>query len=173
MSPAPLPTKAPAAAKPAAATQHKVGANPNRQLFKRSTYEGVADIGPVAGETFAQKVERLKKVSVAAKLRQEAGGGPIPAEAVEAAAPETAAAPVTTETAVETAAATVESTVASPKAAVTTKTGQADRTLMKRYTYCGVVDTGPLPGETFEQKCERLRAVSAAAKQRADEGEAH
>src|SRR5207244_2272561 len=49
-------------------------------------------------------------------------------------------------------------------------TGQADRTLMIRSTYCGVVDTGPVPGETFEQKVERLRAVAAAAKQRADGG---
>ena len=28
----------------------------------------------------------------------------------------------------------------------------------------GVVDTGPVAGESFEQKVERLRAVSAAAK---------
>src|SRR5256885_1494595 len=49
-------------------------------------------------------------------------------------------------------------------------TGQADRTLMIRSTYCGVLDTGPVPGETFEQKVERLRAVAAAAKQRADGG---
>src|SRR5688500_10653006 len=49
---------APAAAKPA---EHKtLGQNPNRQLFKRSTYVGVADTGPVAGETFEQKVARLK-----------------------------------------------------------------------------------------------------------------
>ncbi|HEY0431565.1 MAG TPA: hypothetical protein VGC61_07090, partial [Pyrinomonadaceae bacterium] len=27
-----------------------------------------------------------------------------------------------------------------------------DRKLNKRYTYAGVVDTGPVPGETFEQK---------------------
>ncbi len=57
---------APAAAKPAApakpAGEHKVGAQPNRQLFKRSTYAGVKDTGPVAGETFEQKVARLKAV---------------------------------------------------------------------------------------------------------------
>jgi hypothetical protein len=41
---------------------------------------------------------------------------------------------------------------------------------MLRSTYCGVVDTGPVAGETFEQKVERLRAVAAAAKQRADGG---
>src|SRR5215207_10184716 len=46
-----------------AATEHKTaGANPNRALFKRSTYVGVADTGPVPGETFEQKVARLKAV---------------------------------------------------------------------------------------------------------------
>ena len=49
-------------------------------------------------------------------------------------------------------------------------TGQAERSLMIRSTYCGVVDTGPVAGETFEQKVERLRAVAAAAKQRSEGG---
>ena len=49
-------------------------------------------------------------------------------------------------------------------------TGNADRTLMKRSTYCGVVDTGPVPGETFQQKVARLTALSAAAKQRSEGG---
>ena len=33
-----------------------------------------------------------------------------------------------------------------------------------------MVDTGPVAGETFEQKVARLKAVAAAAKQRAEEG---
>jgi hypothetical protein len=72
---------APAAPKPAAPAapktgEHKtLGQNPNRQLFRRSTYVGVADTGPVAGETFEQKVARLKAVSVAAKQRADEGGG--------------------------------------------------------------------------------------------------
>src|SRR6266513_3638349 len=71
---------APAAApKPAAPTapkpaEHKAGAEPNRQLFKRSTYAGVKDTGPVAGETFEQKVSRLRAVAAAAKQRAEEGG---------------------------------------------------------------------------------------------------
>jgi len=166
--PAPAATKAAAAKSTAPTKQHKVGAAPNRQLFKRSTYVGVADTGPVAGETFQQKVERLRKVSAAAKQRQEEGGGPTVA-VVEAAAPETSPETSATEAPNETAP-TPEVSVAPPKPAAAAKTGQADRTLMKRYTYNGVVDTGPVPGETFEQKVERLRAVSAAAKQRADEG---
>src|ERR1043165_4726460 len=65
----------PAAKAPAGATAgHKtLGQNPNRQLFKRSTYVGVADTGPVAGETFEQKVARLQALSAAAKQRQDEG----------------------------------------------------------------------------------------------------
>ena len=161
---------APAAAKPAApaapkAGEHKtLGQNPNRQLFKRSTYVGVADTGPVAGETFEQKVARLKAVSAAAKQRAEEGGEP---ESAAAPAPAPAAA------AVETEAAPVAATPAPAPAAASGEhkpTGNADRTMFKRSTYCGVVDTGPVPGETFEQKVARLAKLSAAAKQRAEGG---
>src|SRR5262249_52529383 len=79
-APAPAAAK-PAAPKPAAAT-HKAGEQPNRQLFKRSTYVGVKDTGPVAGETFEQKVARLKALSVAAKQRAEEGGEPASAAEV-------------------------------------------------------------------------------------------
>ena len=175
VSPAPATAKAPAAKPPEAAKQPKVGAAPNRQLFKRSTYLGVVDSGPVAGETFEQKCERLKKVSAAAKQRADEGGAQsaeapaIATDAVEAAGP--ASTPDhSPDTPVATGSTAAEPAVAAPQAAAAAKSGQADRTLMKRYTYCGVVDTGPVPGETFEQKVERLRAVSAAAKQRADEG---
>ncbi len=48
--------------------------------------------------------------------------------------------------------------------------GEPDRTLMKRSTYAGVVDTGPVPGETHAQKIERLTKLAAAAKQKAEEG---
>ncbi|HEX6046198.1 MAG TPA: hypothetical protein VFZ22_17025 [Pyrinomonadaceae bacterium] len=170
---APAAPKPAAPAAPAAPAEHKTaGANPNRQLFKRSTYAGVADTGPVAGETFEQKVARLKALSAAAKQRAEEGGGPEPAAAAPAHAP----------AAVETApAAEPPSAPASPAPAAATPapaasagehkpTGNADRTLMKRSTYCGVVDTGPVPGETFEQKVARLAALSAAAKQRSEGG---
>src|SRR6476659_4729100 len=98
-TPATAPTATPAAPKPAAAAAAKpatpaaakpaakAGAEPNRQLFHRTSYSGVVDTGPVAGETFEQKVARLKAVSEAAKRRAEEGGGPVaPAAApVEAA----------------------------------------------------------------------------------------
>ena len=47
--------------------------------------------------------------------------------------------------------------------------GEPDRSLFKRSTYAGVVDTGPVEGETHEQKIARLAAVVAGAKQRAEE----
>jgi hypothetical protein len=164
---------APAAAKPATpaapkAAEHKVGAQPNRQLFRRSTYAGVKDTGPVPGETFEQKVARLKAVSAAVKQRADEGGGePVPAaaaavpEVLTSLAPDQEVPPPSAET------------VAAPPPASTPAhkpTGQADRTLMKRSTYSGVVDTGPVPGETFQQKVARLAAVAAAAKRRAEGG---
>ena len=164
-TPTAAPKPAAAAPKPAAP---KAGAEPNRQLFKRSTYVGVKDTGPVAGESFAEKVARLRAVAAAAKQRADEGGG----EHVESAAEEVvAAAPVETAGEVSTeSVAAPEVTAAPPSQAAHKPTGQADRSLMKRSTYCGVVDTGPVPGETFAQKVERLAKVSAAAKQRADGG---
>ena len=174
-APAKAPTPA-AAPKPAA---QKPGAEPNRQLFKRTSYAGVVDTGPVPGETFEQKCERLKKVSAAAKQRAEEGGAPegkidqhpaeaqtvtVPAAVPLSSAPETAAPVAAEETPAD------PTPTAVPPAAAHQPSGQADRTLMKRSTYGGVVDTGPVPGETFEQKIARLAKVSAAAKQRADEG---
>lgn len=158
---------APAAPAAAKSAEHKtLGQNPNRQLFKRSTYVGVTDTGPVAGETFEQKVARLKALSAAAKQRAEEGGGPEPAAAAPVPTPVAAAEP-------DAAPASPAAPAAAPPAAASGEhkpTGNADRTLFKRSTYCGVVDTGPVPGETFEQKVARLAALSAAAKQRAEGG---
>ncbi|HYV83999.1 MAG TPA: hypothetical protein VE931_10810 [Pyrinomonadaceae bacterium] len=149
------PKPAAPAAKPAG---HKLGENPNRQLFKRSTYAGYKDTGPVAGETFEQKVARLKALSAAAKQRAEEGGEPPSAaevtEVLTNLAPDQEVAPHTP----------------APAPAVHKPTGDADRSLFKRSTYCGVVDTGPVPGETFQQKIARLTALSAAAKQRSEGG---
>ncbi len=165
---------APAAAKPAApaaptapkpAAEHKAGAQPNRQLFKRSTYAGVKDTGPVAGETFEQKVARLKAVAAAAKQRAEEGGAePSAAEVTEvltSLAPDQEVPPPTV---------AAPAAPAASSAPAHKPTGNADRTLFKRSTYCGVVDTGPVPGETFQQKIARLTALSAAAKQRSEGG---
>ena len=166
-TPAPAATKtaAPAAPKPAAPKPagHKLGENPNRQLFKRSTYAGVKDTGPVPGETFEQKVARLKAVSAAAKQRAEEGGEPSPVgeapEVLTTLAPDQEVPPPA-----------AAPQPASTPAPAHKPTGNADRTLFKRSTYCGVVDTGPVPGETFQQKVARLTALSAAAKQRSEGG---
>jgi len=172
-APAPAAAKAatPAAPKPAA----KAGAEPNRQLMHRSTYSGVVDSGPVAGETFDQKVARLKAVSAGAKRRAEEGGGPVAptASATEAAPSQVAPEEVTadaapTDAVVAPAAPPVSATPAAT--AAHKPTGQADRSLMLRSTYGDVTDTGPVAGETFEQKVQRLAALAAAAKQRADGG---
>jgi len=157
----------------------KAGAEPDRTLMKRYTYAGVVDTGPAPGETFEQKVARLKAVAAAAKQRAEASGDQTapaasasPGSPVVAAVLESAMIPPASEDESVPAAAAAESTLAptGPAAAENKPTGEADRTLMHRSTYCGVVDTGPVPGETFQQKVERLRAVAAAAKQRADGG---
>jgi hypothetical protein len=154
------PAAAKPAPKPAAPTTHKAGSQPNRQLFKRSTYVGVKDTGPVAGETFEQKVARLKALSAAAKQRAEEGGEPASAaevtEVLTELAPDQVVAPPPTPAA--------SSTPAHKP------TGNADRSLMKRGTYCGVVDTGPVAGESQQQKIARLAALSAAAKQRSEGG---
>src|SRR6185503_20222825 len=53
----------------------KAAAEPNRSLNRRSTYAGVVDTGPVAGETKEQKIERLTKLVAGVKQRTEEGGG--------------------------------------------------------------------------------------------------
>ena len=124
------------------------------------------DTGPVAGESFTDKVARLSEVSAAAKKREDEGGGThAPAEEVAAvtSAPEPTVATAEDSVLPETTAAPSSSEPHKP-------TGQADRSLMKRSTYCGVADTGPVPGESFAQKIERLSKVAAAAKQRAEGG---
>jgi hypothetical protein len=153
----------------------KPAAQPNRELNRRTTYAGVVDSGPVAGETREQKIERLRKVVAGAKLRAEEGGAE-PAAVTAAADSSPADLPATEAPTV--AAAPVAEAVTSKAAPATTTPetshatgGQPDRTLMKRSTYAGVVDTGPIPGETREQKIERLTKLTAAAKQKAEEGE--
>jgi hypothetical protein len=154
-------TAAPAGPKPAA--------QPNRELNRRASYAGVIDTGPVAGETREQKIERLQKVVAGAKQRAEEGGAepaavtaaePSPPDTTAAEAPAAAAAPVAEE---------AKAAPAAPAPSPATS-GQPDRTLMKRSTYAGVVDTGPTPGETPAQKIERLTQLAAAAKQKAEEG---
>ena len=153
----------PATPKPAAT---KAGTNPDRALNKRYTYAGVTDTGPVPGETFEQKVARLKAVSAGAKQRAEEGG-----EARAAAEGSISDVAMLDQTASSPATDPAEQPAAASSALPSQKpTGDADRSLMIRSTYCGVPDTGPVPGETFTQKVARLTALSAAVKQRSEGG---
>jgi hypothetical protein len=150
-------------------------AQPDRKLMRRYTYSGVTDTGPVPGESFTQKVERLRAVAAAAKRRAEEGGGESqPVASSAASQPSTQTAPagsVASSTGAEPASTASESQpAASTTTAATSSGSDPDRSLMKRYTYAGVVDTGPVPGETFAQKVERLRALAAAAKLRSEGG---
>jgi hypothetical protein len=164
---------APAATAGAPGAPKTAGANPNRALFRRSTYAGVADTGPVPGETFEQKVARLKAVSAGAKQRSDEGGDPGPihgAAETTATQPAPSASAAATEPVVQSAEITAPPPATASSSPAHKPTGNADRTLMKRSTYCGVTDTGPVPGESFEQKVARLAKVAAAAKQRAEGG---
>jgi len=174
----------------------KAAAEPNRQLNRRSTYAGVVDIGPVAGETKEEKIARLQKVVAGAKQRSEEGGADHATVTVVDSSPSADAHRPAAEAQAETGAASAAplseaAATASPVAgaetpadlapdsveAGTTHTpttshtaaGEPNRSLFKRSTYAGVVDTGPVAGETHEQKIARLTAVAAGAKQRAEE----
>ena len=173
----------------------KPDAEPNRELNRRSTYAGVVDTGPVAGETKEQKIERLAQLVAGVKQRTEEGGGPEHAAAVtvvDSSAEADAHRPAA-EAQAETGAASAAplskaAAGASPVAGAetadelapdavapkteptsTTSSGQPDRALLKRSTYAGVTDTGPTPGETDEQKIERLTNLVEAVKRRTEE----
>ena len=151
----------------------KPATEPDRTLFKRSTYAGVVDTGPIPGETKEQKIERLQKVVAGAKQRSDEGGGAehAPAAASVADLPEHTE-PVTQPASAAPTDATPAPAVAATPAPTTshTSSGEPDRTLFKRSAYAGVVDTGPVPGETHEQKIERLTKLAAAAKRKSEEG---
>ena len=180
----------------AAPAAPKTSTEPNRQLNRRSTYAGVVDTGPIAGETREQKIARLQQVVVGAKQRADEGGGEHavtvvdssptadthrPTAAAQAETGSASAAPLSAAAANASPAAGAETaTDLAPdyvsRAAAPTPTtapasdGEPDRTSMKRSTYAGVVDTGPMAGETHEQKIERLTKLAAAAKQKSEEG---
>ena len=169
---------------------------PDRSLNRRSTYAGVVDTGPVAGETKEQKIERLAKLVAGVKQRTEAGGGPEPAAAMTVvdSSPEADAHRPAAEAQAETGAASAAplskaaagaSPVAGAESAAelapdsvapkteptptTAHAGEPDRALMKRSTYAGVTDTGPVPGETHEEKIARLTNLVEAVKRRTEE----
>jgi hypothetical protein len=165
--------------------------DPDRTLNTRSTYAGFKDTGPVAGESKEQKIARLAQLAEAVKKLREEGGAPEtaaatvvdsspsadahrPAAEAQAATGAASAAPLSEAAAkaspvagAETAADLAPDSVppaTQPTSTSHTPTGDPDRSLMTRGSYAGVVDTGPVPGETREQKIERLAAVVEALK---------
>jgi hypothetical protein len=184
----------PAAPKPAG--EHKPVGEPNRSLNRRSTYAGVVDTGPVAGETKEQKIERLAKLVTGVKQRTEEGGGPEPvavtvvdsspdadahrpAAEAQAATGAASAAPLSKAAAGASPVAGAETADELAPDAVAPKTeptstnssGEPDRALMTRSNYAGVTDTGPVAGETREQKIERLTNLVEAVKRRTEEAQ--
>ncbi len=167
--------------------------DPNRTLNTRSTYSGFKDTGPVAGESKEQKIARLTQLAEAVKRLREEGGAPESAPAVtvvdsspaadahrpaaeaQAATGAASAAPLSeaAATASPVAGAETPSDLAPDSVAPATQptstsshtpAGDPDRSLMTRGSYAGVADTGPVPGETREQKIARLAAVVEAVK---------
>ncbi len=110
-----------------------------------------APSGPVPGETKEQKLARLQAVVAEAKRRKEAGET-APANTHVAATKAGSSQPVNASPTVEIAAA--EASVATPA-----PPPMAEQT--------AAAPSGPVPGETKEQKIARLQAVVAAAKSKA------
>ena len=116
--------------------------------------------GPVPGETREQKIARLTAVSAEAKRRRElreaaeAAGDVAPV--IEPSAPQAAA---------TTAPAEAKPAESTPDAALTSVAPEATPPAVKAAPIPSAV--GPVPGETFEQKIERLKGVVAEAKERA------
>ena len=176
----------------------KPAAQPDRQMNRRTTYAGVVDTGPVPGETKEQKIERLQKLVAGAKQRSDEGGAEHaaavtvvdssaaadshrPAAEAQADTGAASAAPLSAAAANASPVAGAESPsdlAPDQVAPATTPTatsshassGEPNRTLFRRSSYAGFVDTGPIPGETHEQKIERLTQLAAAAKRKSEEG---
>ena len=168
-------------------------------MNRRTTYAGVVDTGPVPGETKEQKIERLQKLVAGAKQRSDEGGAAEhtatvtvvdsspaadshrPAAEAQAETGAASAAPLSAAAANASPVAGAENPadlapdqVAPATTPTTTSShapsGEPDRTLFRRSNYAGFVDTGPIQGETNEQKIERLTKLAAAAKQKSEGG---
>jgi hypothetical protein len=188
--PTPTEAKATAVAEKSMAAPAAPRGEPDRSLNRRATYAGFKDTGPVAGETKEQKIARLAQLVEAVKKRTEEGGGPAhatvtvadsspaadahrPAAEAQAATGAAAAAPLSEAAATaspvagaETPADLAPDSVAPAATAAHAPAGEPNRSLNRRGTYAGVADTGPVAGETHEQKITRLAALVEAVKER-------
>jgi hypothetical protein len=188
--PSPAAAKATAVAEKSMAAPPAPRGEPDRSLNRRATYAGFKDTGPVPGETREQKIARLAQLVEGVKKRTEEGGGPEhasvtvadsspaadehrPAAEAQAATGAASAAPLSEAAATaspvagaETPADLAPDSVAPAATAAHAPAGEPNRSLNRRATYAGVVDTGPVPGETHEQKIARLAALVEAVKER-------
>ncbi|HEY0546369.1 MAG TPA: hypothetical protein VGC91_13405 [Pyrinomonadaceae bacterium] len=143
--------------------------------------------GPVPGETFEQKIVRLKGVAAEAKRRREAreaaeAAGETMPDAASTSGTDSSAEADRHRPAAEAQAATgmasavplsAASATASPAAGAETPEDLAPDAVAATSNIASVNPVpipgadGPVPGETFEQKIERLKGVAAAARERA------
>ena len=152
------------------------------------------DVGPVAAESKEEKIARLQKVVAGAKQRAEEGGGAHvtvvdssasadahrpaaeaqaetgAASAAPLSAPAAGASPVAGAETPEDLAPDEVGAATAPTPTTSHAAGEPNRSLMKRSTYAGIEDTGPVPGESHEEKIARLTKVVEGAKQRAEGG---
>jgi len=189
------PTKTPAPAKSTAPAAQTGAVDPTHLAPSQTAFGPIpgAD-GPVPGETFEQKLVRLRAVVAEAKRRKEllaAGEGLLPTRTQPTAATtsgtDSSAQADLHRPAAEAQAATGQASAvplspaaatASPAAGAETPADLAPDTVTekkpaRRATPGGTLhrapwDTGPVPGETHEEKIERLKRVVAAAKERAE-----
>src|SRR5262245_58186205 len=186
----PTEAKATAVAEKSMAAPPAPRGEPDRSLNRRAIYAGFKDTGPVAGETREQKIARLAQLVEGVKKRTEEGGGPEhasvtvadsspaadehrPAAEAQAATGAASAAPLSEAAATaspvagaQTPADLAPDSVAPAATAAHAPAGEPNRSLNRRANYAGVVDTGPVPGETHEQKIARLAALVEAVKER-------
>ena len=206
------PAAKPLAAKPAAAPAGETAEKKTPAATSTTAAPGAAQAsaqaalgpipgadGPVPGETFEQKLVRLRGVVAEAKRRHELFGGGEGEAGAAAQTKPTAASTSGTDSspqadahrpAAEAQAATGQASAAplSPAAATASPVAGAETPAdlapddvnekttsapARRATPGGTLfradfDTGPVPGETHEQKIERLQRVVAAAKERAE-----
>jgi len=174
---APAAAQAKAVAEKSMAVPAAPRGEPDRSLNRRATYAGFKDTGPVAGETREQKIARLAQLVEGVKKRTEEGGGPSHAGVTVADSSPAADEPLSeaaataspvagAETPADLAPDGVAAAAQSIAAVSHVPGGEPNRSLNRRGTYAGVADTGPVPGESQEQKIARLAALVEAVKER-------
>ena len=175
------------AAKPAAETEEQKKARAAAQAERLKALN--AQLGPIpgaagppaGGETPEQKIARLQAVAAEAKRRKELAASEdfqtTPTAASTSGTDSSAQADLERPAAEAQAATGQASAVPMSSAAATAASpAAAEKKAARRYVpgtplNRAAFDTGPVPGETQEQKIARLRTVVAAAKERAGKEE--